>query len=145
MCILFYRINKIFKELRIQTNLEYNKEDTQLAGKINSIIETLNTVLVQPIAPDILLYFGTPLFLNQSMSQNCRTKYILLGYIDDIFGSIGEPIYSITMKSNPKDILNINAHVYYFPNNPSTVQVYVEHTIDKISNKEKYSIITKNL
>ncbi|XP_053980258.1 uncharacterized protein LOC128877186 [Hylaeus volcanicus] len=115
------QVTKLFTKLQIQSNIKYNEEkDEHLAGNIINIIQTLNIVLVKPISPDYLLYFGTPLFLNCTNPEICGTKYKLLGYIDDIFGSIGDPMYSITMMCNPKDIMNINTRVYYFPNNPST-------------------------
>ena len=133
------QMDECFKELRIQTEREH------LAGNISSIIETLNVVLVKPFSSDILLYFGTPLFLNCTNDRSSVAKYTLLGYIDDIFGSIGEPMYSITIKCNPKEVLNLNAQVYYFPNDPDTLHMYVEHTVDNTFNNRKYSVITKNL
>ena len=133
------QMDECFKELRIQSEREH------LAGNISSIIETLNVVLVKPFSSDILLYFGTPLFLNCTNDRSSVGKYTLLGYIDDIFGSIGEPMYSITVKCKPKEVLNLNARVYYFPNDPDTLHMYVEHTVDDTFNNRKYSVITKNL
>ncbi|XP_015431253.1 PREDICTED: uncharacterized protein LOC107187625 [Dufourea novaeangliae] len=139
------QMNKWFQNLRIQEHRDYNGEqDEYLAGYINSVIETINTVLVKPFSSDVLLYFGTPLFLNCMNFKNSKTRCVFLGYIDDIFGSVGEPMYSITVKCDPRNVLNINAKVYYLPNNPRTLHMYVEHTVDEVSNKEKYSIRTRN-
>lgn len=44
---------------------------------------------------DIQLYIRTSLFLICSDFQN-KLKYILLGYINDIFGSIKKPMYFVT-------------------------------------------------
>ncbi|XP_076661494.1 uncharacterized protein LOC143365312 [Halictus rubicundus] len=137
-------VNKYLNNLKIQENVECNgKQDDYLAGNINSVIEALNVILVKPLSSDNLLYLGTPLFLSCKNFPNCDTKYEFLGYIDDIFGSIEEPMYSITMQCDLHDTLYINTKVYYFPNNPSTLHMYVEHTIDKISNKRKYRIKKK--
>ncbi|XP_076625307.1 uncharacterized protein LOC143343867 [Colletes latitarsis] len=134
------QISKLFKEIKIQNNIEYNEEkDEQFAGQIDNIIQELNVVLVKPFSSDSLLYFGTQLFLKYG------TKYTLLGYIDDIFGSIGKPMYSVTIECNPEDISIVNTQVYYFPNNPSTSYMYVKQMIDEASKKEKYSTIIKHL
>lgn len=133
------QMDECFKELRIHTERE------RLAGNISSIIETLNVVLVKPFSSDILLYFGTPLFVNCANDRSSVGKYTLLGYIDDIFGSIGEPMYSITMKCKPKEVLNLNAEVYYFLNDPDTSHMYVEHTVDDTFNNRRYSVVTKDL
>lgn len=145
LIIIFSRINEIFKKLKVRNKLERNEETEQhVAGNINNIIETLNIVLVKPFSSDSLLYLGTPLFLNCVTIQNSGTKYTFLGYIDDIFGSVAEPMYSVTMNINPKTILNINSEVYYFPNNPNTLHMYIEHTVNNASNKGTYRIRTKN-
>lgn len=73
---------------------------------IYNVIKTFNIVIIKPCFLDIQLYIKTSLFLICSDFQN-KSKYILLGYINDIFGSIKEPMYFVTIKCNATDILNI--------------------------------------
>ncbi|XP_033340969.2 uncharacterized protein LOC117228963 [Megalopta genalis] len=139
-------MNKYLKDLKIQENVgSKGKQGECLAGNITNIIKKLNVVLVKPYSSDILLYIGTPLFLNCSDSQNCETKYIFLGGIDDIFGSIEEPMYAINIKCDLYNNLNINAELYYFPDNPNTYSLHIEYTIDKSSDKKKYRLRKKSL
>lgn len=146
ICPAMDRVNKYLNNLKIQENVESNgKQDGHLVGNIDNVIETLNVVLVKPISSDSLLYFGTPLFINCMNLPKSDRKYILLGYIDDIFGSIEEPMYSVTTKSDLYDTLDVNTEVYYFPNSPSTLHMYVEHTIDESSNKKKYRVRKKHI
>ncbi|XP_031830575.1 uncharacterized protein LOC116426154 [Nomia melanderi] len=127
------QMNKDFKDLKLQAYNESNENEGEyLAGNINNVIETLNVVLVKPFSLDTLLYFETPLFLKCTSVQNSETKYVFLGYIDDIFGSVGEPMYSVTLKCNLRDMLNINTEVYYFPNDPNTLHINVVTNTVKI-------------
>lgn len=141
-------MNKCFEKLSIESCLKYNEEKNKhLAGEIKKIIETLCVPLaiVKPSSLNTLLDIGTPLFLNCTSLHDNESRYIPLGYIDDIFGSVEEPMYSVSIKLNSMiDILNINAKVYYFPNHPNTSCMYIEHTIDKMS-KRRYNIKTENL
>lgn len=41
------------------------------------------------------------------------------------------------------DILNNNSYVYYFPNYPNILYMYIEYIIDKMSNNKKYNIEKK--
>ncbi|XP_076753352.1 uncharacterized protein LOC143424878 [Xylocopa sonorina] len=145
-CTSLDLMSKYFDQLNIQSYSKHNEEKNEhLAGIISNIIDTLRIVLVKPHSPDILLYIGTPLFLISTKSEHNKSKYKLLGYIDDIFGSIGEPMYSVTMNCNLTDALDISEHVYYFPNHPSTLHMYVEHTTSKTSDIRKYNIKIDNL
>lgn len=129
------------EELRIQSSGQHNeKQENYVAGKINNVIKTLNIAVVKPYSSKYLLYFGSPLFLSCLNYSDCKSDYMLLGYIDDIFGSIAEPMYSVTVKCDLTKILDVEAPVYYFPNNPSTAHMYVEYMLDKTINKEKYNI-----
>ncbi|CAD1476606.1 unnamed protein product, partial [Heterotrigona itama] len=107
------QMNKYFERLSIESCLEHNQENNKhLAGEIKNIIKTLYIPLavVKPCSLNTLLYIGTPLFLNCTNFYDNESRYTLLGYIDDIFGSVGEPMYSVSIKLNPTiDILNINA------------------------------------
>ncbi|CAL7943633.1 unnamed protein product [Xylocopa violacea] len=145
-CTSLDQMSKYFEQLNIQSYLKHNEEKNEyLAGIINNIIDTLCIVVVKPHSPDILLYIGTPLFLINTNSQHSKSKYKLLGYIDDIFGPIGEPMYSVTINCNLTDVLNISKDVYYLPNHPNTLHMYVEHTTNKMSDRGKYNIKIKNL
>ncbi|CAK9801512.1 hypothetical protein ANTQUA_LOCUS2866 [Anthophora quadrimaculata] len=140
------QLNKYFERLKIQSYVDHDEEKSKcFAGKINNIINILNIAIVKPCFSDILLYVGTPLFVICTNIENNRSKYTFLGYIDDIFGSIGEPMYSIAMKCSPTHALNIDEQVYYFPNLPNTLHMYLEHTTDKLCNNKRYNIKTKSL
>ncbi|XP_078046392.1 uncharacterized protein LOC144474894 isoform X2 [Augochlora pura] len=117
----------------------------RLGGHVTDIIESLNVVIVKVFSPHNLLFFGSPLFLHCSEVLNCKTEYMFLGYIDDIFGTIGEPMYSVQIKCNVKNILKNNAEAYYFPENPNTFAVTVERTRNKALNKIKYRLRKKKL
>ena len=135
------QINKCLEELRIQSSGQHNeKQENYVAGKINNVIKTLDIVVVKPYSSKYLLYFGSPLFLSSLNYSDCKSDYALLGYIDDIFGSIGEPMYSVSVKCDLTKILDVEAPVYYFLNNPSTAHMYVEYVLDETINKEKYNI-----
>lgn len=129
------------EELQIQP-LEKSKEEQEkfIAGKIDNVIGTLNLVLIKPHSSNILLCLGTPLFLNFTNNSNIKSECILLGYIDDIFGPIKEPMYSVPIKCNPAHILNVNALVYYFPNNIDTKHIHIQCSKDETINKEKYYV-----
>ncbi|XP_076246830.1 uncharacterized protein LOC143186886 isoform X1 [Calliopsis andreniformis] len=137
------QLNDFFKKLDLQPSTNEEKKQ-QLVGNINNIIEALNVVLIKPFSSKTLLYLGTPLFLNGTDIQNSGTKFTLLGYIDDIFGSIAEPMYSVTINCNLKHMLNTDTQVYYFPNNPDTLYMYIEHKVNNVTNNGKYNIITRN-
>lgn len=119
------RINKSFKDLNIDcstTKMESDglKDDKYLAGSIQRIISTMGLVLIQPLLPN-LLYLDSPLFLCDSNSQDKKHEnYIYLGKIDDIFGSISEPMYTVYPTLETMNILNIGDEVYFLPNNPDT-------------------------
>lgn len=141
-----FRINECFEGLKIQSYIESNERKSELlVGTINNIITSLCIVIVKPFSADILLYIGTPLFLLHKDLRTGKSKYALLGYIDDIFGSVGEPMYSVAMKCNPTDISNINAQVYYFPNHPNTLHMNIQHIVDTKSKEGKYKIKTQRL
>lgn len=113
-------MNKYFERLSIELCLEYNvKKNKHLAGEIKNIINMLYILLavVKPCSLNTFLYIGIPLFLKYTNYHNNELRYTLLGYIDDIFGSVGKPMYSVSVNLNPRiNILNINAKVYYFLN-----------------------------
>ncbi|XP_026672260.1 uncharacterized protein LOC113464760 [Ceratina calcarata] len=127
------QVNRCFEELKIEC---HEAKGEHLVGKIISIIGMLNTVIVKPHSPNILLDFGTPLFIVNTDFNNVKVKYKLLGHIDDIFGPIGEPMYSVTLRYNLKSVLNLNT--YYFPDNPNTGHICVEHIINNVSKNQKY-------
>ncbi|XP_078038900.1 uncharacterized protein LOC144471070 [Augochlora pura] len=138
-------MNKNLNNLKIQDNVGSNGiQSIFLAGNITDIFKNLNVVLVKPHSRDALLYVGTPLFLNCSHLKNYETEYIFVGCIDDIFGSIQEPMYSVRIKFNLFNILNINAELYYCSDNPKTYALLIEHTIDKFSDKKKYRLRKKS-
>ncbi|XP_012149198.1 uncharacterized protein LOC105663626 [Megachile rotundata] len=135
------RINKCMEELQIQPPEKSNKEHEKfIAGKIDNVIGTLNLVLIKPRSSNTLLCLGAPLFLNFTSNSNIKSEYILLGYIDDIFGPIKEPMYSVTIKCDPIHILNVNTLVYYFPNDENTKHICVQYSKDETINKEKYYV-----
>ena len=142
-------MNKYFERLSIEPCLEHNEEKNKhLAREIKNIINTLYVPLavVKPCSLNTLLYIGIPLFLKCTNFYNNESRYTLLGYINDTFESVAEPMYSVSVKLNSTiDILNINEKVYYFRNYPNTSRMYIEHTIDKMSNKRRYNIKIKNL
>lgn len=119
------RINKSFKDLSIDcstTKMEPSgiKDNKCLAGNIQRIISTMGLVLIQPLLPN-LLYLDSPLFLCNSNSQDKKHEnYIYLGKIDDIFGSVNEPMYTVYPTLETMNILNIGDEVYFLPNNPDT-------------------------
>nr|XP_033334757.1 uncharacterized protein LOC117225358 [Megalopta genalis]XP_033334758.1 uncharacterized protein LOC117225358 [Megalopta genalis] len=117
----------------------------RLGGHVTDIIQKLNVVIVKVLSPSNLLFFGSPLFLHCSEVKNCNTEFMFLGYIDDIFGSIGEPMYSVQIKCDVNNISNNNAEAYYFPDNPNTFALTVERIRNKLKNKTKYRLTKKNI
>lgn len=144
-CSSVEEVNKRFQDLKINSltnrSNRNKRESEQLAGTINKVITGLNTVLVQPVSPDNLLYFGTPLFLNSANLHKFKeTGYLLLGYIEDIFGSIGEPMYSVNIVNKLTNQFNVGTDVYYFPDEFNTQLMYVEQTARNTFNVINYKL-----
>lgn len=93
----------------------------------------------------IFFCVGTSLFLICTNFHDSKSKYTLWDYIDDTFAPIEQPMYSATMKCNSRNVWNINAKVYHSPNHTNILHMYIEHIIDKMSNKIRYNIKIKNL
>ncbi|KAK2576138.1 hypothetical protein KPH14_007467 [Odynerus spinipes] len=97
------RITKSFTKLHINygtTKLESDviEDEKCHAGNIQNIIATMGLILIQPLLPNLLY----------------------LGKIDDIFGSVNEPMYIVYPTLEKINILNIGDRVYFHPNNPNT-------------------------
>ncbi|KAG7199585.1 hypothetical protein KM043_014191 [Ampulex compressa] len=73
------------------------------AGKIDKIITSLSRLIIQPLSTDKLLCLGSPLFLERFDTQGSETRNYLLGHIDDIFGSIHNPLYSVDIEHKATD------------------------------------------
>ncbi|XP_046832764.1 uncharacterized protein LOC124430365 [Vespa crabro] len=137
------RINEYFTKLSINSNitkqkLEISGNDKYLAGTIRSIITSMGLVLIQPSMSN-LLYLDTPLFVYNPNSQNQSfTNYVYLGKIDDIFGSVKEPMYSVSSLLEEISILNVGDQVYFLLNDPNTKFMSVEHKLNNTFNIIKH-------
>nr|XP_050862958.1 uncharacterized protein LOC127069689 [Vespula vulgaris] len=129
------RINQYFTNLNINSNitkkkLEINGNDKYLAGTIQSIITSMNLILIQPSMSN-LLYLDTPLFVSYPSSENQNsTNYIYLGKIDDIFGSVNEPIYTVRSLLEEINILKVGDQVYFLLNDPNTEFMSIERKLN---------------
>lgn len=140
-------VNTSFKNLKITPFVEGSEKtgDTmQLAGTIINTIPWMNTVLIKPLSSTDLLYLGTPLYLDNKAAQTCTCKNLHpLGYIDDIFGSIKDPMYCMELCPGSGNLLKAGEQIYYSQNNPDTKFMYVEHT--KEHNTVKHRIKTRKM
>lgn len=101
----------------------------------------MDLVLIKPSMSN-LLYLDTPLFISNPNSQNQNsTNYIYLGKIDDIFGSVNEPIYTVRYLLEEINILNVGDQVYFLLNDPNTEFMSIEHKLNGTFNiiKHKYN------
>lgn len=79
---------------------------------------------------------------NGSIDDKSDPEYVLLGQIDDIFGSIGNPMYSVRLASASFDrsTVKINSDVYLSSNDPNTNILRVES-----NGGEKYCVVPEEL
>lgn len=101
----------------------------------------MGLVLIQPSKSN-LLYLDTPLFVSNPHSQNERsTNYLYLGKIDDIFGCVSEPMYTVRSSLEEISILDVGDHVYFLLNHPNTEFMFVEHKLNNTFDiiKHKYN------
>lgn len=102
--------------------------------------------MVQPSTTESLLYLGTPLFLKDKLGEsgvNKAVKFIFLGIIEDIFGTIGEPLYKVQLSNLEIDQFDQATTVYYFDNNSNTRYMDIEQTVASDLITVKHTIKTR--
>ncbi|XP_063983188.1 uncharacterized protein LOC135165641 [Diachasmimorpha longicaudata] len=111
-------------------------------GKVENVIGAMGLALIQSTDSTVLLDIDTPVFivLPSVFLNEEGPIYELLGEIDDIFGSIGKPMYAVrlTQEIRGKSSLIINSFVYLLSSHPKTNVLHIENVGDK-----KYSLIAQ--
>ncbi|XP_015126746.1 uncharacterized protein LOC107048193 [Diachasma alloeum] len=109
-------------------------------GKVENVIATMGLALIESTSSTVLLDIDTPVFiiLPSTPLDEENPEYELLGEIDDIFGSIGRPMYSVRLTHEilGRSSLMIDSFVYLLSSHPNTNVLRVESVGDK-----KYSVV----
>ncbi|XP_011311534.1 uncharacterized protein [Fopius arisanus] len=108
-------------------------------GKVENIIESMHLALVQATSNAVFLDIDTPVFvvLPSSLEDDSNPEYVLLGEVDDVFGPVGSPTYSVKLMGSIDKSNLIDSFVYLLSNHPNTNLLRVESTRDK-----KYNIVS---
>ncbi|KAJ8673593.1 hypothetical protein QAD02_004855 [Eretmocerus hayati] len=112
---------------------EDESDQYEVAGQMRSVIPSTNILVVQTInSPAILeelLDNGTPMFercvrytYGSVVTGGPREQwYRQIGIIDDLFGSVSEPMYALRLEPGIKpDSLLMGSNVFFMPRNAET-------------------------
>lgn len=98
----------------------------------------MKMIVVQVATGSKILDVGTTIFTtierlfddeDEENKENVNVgskNYLVVGRVDDIVGSVGEPMYSLEMQSIDPVELVIDSKVYYFDDHPDTKYVIVK-------------------
>ncbi|XP_015603951.1 uncharacterized protein LOC107271900 isoform X2 [Cephus cinctus] len=129
----------LIEKLSIHPGCSKQNDMKKCAGEITSILNTLGVVIIQPQLT-IILNISTPLYLCNPDSQDLdNINYIFLGSIDDVFGHILEPRYSVYYSRESTSFLRIGASVYYNSNDPKSQLCCVENVIS-----QRFDVLPQN-